>query len=382
MAPADVTSGFDTPDGTSRASAGHRHAVGENDRERASIMHEERESQKQRDSREHDVQQRVLRPAPIKTAIEGLQEENSSSEQARAGGRHCVELLSDVLAQQEARPTTQLSSMRVQPAQLLVPKSPLIGASLHGGVARSCAVGGGAGLTTAAVYGQLEARDMILDLSDLSYGDCNGAEPELIGKGSMGVLYSAVLRARSGAQHAVAVKHSLLSECGSSGPAVGVEVLRSMLMGAKIQAHPNIVEFVGAVMHNTHGPLLVYERIDGVNLDYYYQRMQQSVARKIWRPKLDAALNWCSQVFAALDWLHAGDYAIMHRDVKPSNLMLLHGNERVKLIDFGLSREVPDQCDRELSREPHAPARDDLTSKTGKSNISTSKCGLISSDWI
>jgi len=146
-------------------------------------------------------------------------------------------------------------------------------------------------------------------------------------------------------------------------------------MGAKIKAHPNIVEFVGAVIHNTHGALLVYERIDGINLDCYYQMQKAHLAKKAWRPRLDAALSWCLQVFAALDWLHTGDDAIMHRDVKPSNLMLQQGNERVKLIDFGLARQAPDRCD--LSpRASHAPARGDFTSKTGTWNLIQSKCGL------
>ena len=58
-------------------------------------------------------------------------------------------------------------------------------------------------------------------------------------------------------------------------------------------ADPNIVEFVGAVLHKSHGPLLVYERVDGVNMEDYFQMKQRCSRRRgAWRPKLHTALSW------------------------------------------------------------------------------------------
>lgn len=54
----------------------------------------------------------------------------------------------------------------------------------------------------------------------------------------------------------------------------------------------------------------------------------------------------CEQIFAqssdALAYLHTLDPQIVHRDVKPDNLMILHRRPRdlfIKFADFGMSRE-------------------------------------------
>jgi len=52
----------------------------------------------------------------------------------------------------------------------------------------------------------------------------------------------------------------------------------------------------------------------------------------------DAAIFLCYQVLKALNYLKTemGDLHVMHRDVKPSNI-LLSRNGSVKICDFGIS---------------------------------------------
>ena len=42
-----------------------------------------------------------------------------------------------------------------------------------------------------------------------------------------------------------------------------------MEMGDQVPPHPNIVEFMGVIEHPCSGLLLVYEFIDGMNLEDY-----------------------------------------------------------------------------------------------------------------
>jgi serine/threonine protein kinase len=168
--------------------------------------------------------------------------------------------------------------------------------------------------------------------------DASGVE--VIGKGSMGVIYKASLRVRNCVRD-VAVKQ--LHDCDRNSP-TGHEqlqaLLREMMLGMQVKPHPNVIEFIGAIKHPSHGALLVLELIDGIDMEQYFE--QHQAQHQDWRPQLDEALEWGRQVYSALDHLHTGDVQLMHRDVKPSNLMLFNRTvdsfESVKLIDFGLAR--------------------------------------------
>ncbi len=94
--------------------------------------------------------------------------------------------------------------------------------------------------------------------------------------------------------------------------------------------HPNIVEYVahGSTPDGTH--YLVMEWVDGENL-----------AQRLDRTGLDArdTVALAIQIARALGAMHA--HRIVHRDVKPSNLMLVGGRvDQVKLVDFGVARRT------------------------------------------
>ena len=111
---------------------------------------------------------------------------------------------------------------------LFLPCSPVSGKAVHGGIA--CCISSPGDQSLASACAQLQARDMILDLSDLS------ACTDVLGQGSMGVLFAATL-SRQGTERPVAVKHRLPSEtaAGCPGPDSMKDTIWSMLMGAKIK---------------------------------------------------------------------------------------------------------------------------------------------------
>jgi len=200
-----------------------------------------------------------------------------------------------------------------------------------------------ASVDTNTVYDVLEARDMIFDFKDFTYS------PRVLGKGAMGIVHKASLRMQSGKDRTVAVKQMLPTRSRASGNEEANEerqaLLMEMKMGAKVQPHPNIVDFLGVIRHPIHGPLLAFEFIDGISLQECFQRRQAK--HLAWKPNLSTALTWGQQLFAALDALHTLRVPVIHRDVKPSNLMLFSPTqsgsyEILKLIDFGVSCEEMD----------------------------------------
>ncbi len=96
-------------------------------------------------------------------------------------------------------------------------------------------------------------------------------------------------------------------------------------------AHENVVT-VHQVEGNGHLPYLVMQYIDGDSL-------QELVGRD---GPLDVttALRMTAQIAAALSAAHA--QGLVHRDVKPANILVGAAGQRVWITDFGLARAVDD----------------------------------------
>ena len=92
-------------------------------------------------------------------------------------------------------------------------------------------------------------------------------------------------------------------------------------------SHPNIVA-VYDVSRSSELEYIVMELIDGITLKQY---MQKKGNKLNWRE----ALHFITQITKALG--HAHSRGIIHRDIKPHNIMVLRDGS-VKVADFGIAR--------------------------------------------
>ncbi|MDB4995725.1 MAG: Protein kinase [Myxococcaceae bacterium] len=111
-------------------------------------------------------------------------------------------------------------------------------------------------------------------------------------------------------------------------------------------SHPNIVACFDFVKTDDE-MYLVLEHVDGFTLAELLAKKSRLP------PELVAHIG--AEVARAL--VHAHERGIVHRDVKPSNILLSKRGE-VKLVDFGIAqRERLPTADEPLGQSPHATAR-------------------------
>ena len=140
-----------------------------------------------------------------------------------------------------------------------------------------------------------------------------------VAQGGMGTLY---LAHDATLDRLVALK---LFQSGVDDPEARDRFAREARAAAAL-SHPNIVTIYDFGDYTSH-PYIVMEFIQGETLaDVIHRKALVGVATK---------LKWMEQLCSAVGYAHAG--GIIHRDVKPPNLMIdPHG--RLKVLDFGIAR--------------------------------------------
>ncbi len=143
---------------------------------------------------------------------------------------------------------------------------------------------------------------------------------ELIGVGGMADIY----KARDITEDRVVAVKILKTEFAGSEDFM--RRFRNESKAIALLSHPNIVKIYD-VGFTEKLQFIVMEYIDGINLSEYISK--QGVLK--WKD----VVHFTMQILKALQ--HAHDRGIVHRDIKPQNVMLL-SDGTIKVMDFGIAR--------------------------------------------
>jgi TonB family protein len=144
---------------------------------------------------------------------------------------------------------------------------------------------------------------------------------EEIGRGAMGVVYRATDPVIGRAVAIKVINEGYLTSVGVTPSEYFERFQREAEVAGRLN-HPGI-----AKIYDLGPNFIVMEYIDGQNL--------ATQIRASTRQRLSEVLDTVGQIAAALDHAHAN--GVIHRDVKPANI-LLRPDGMVKVMDFGLAR--------------------------------------------
>lgn len=151
----------------------------------------------------------------------------------------------------------------------------------------------------------------------------------VLGKGAMGVVYAGV---DPNLERQVAIKTIRLQTLSAEAAAEFEGRFRTEARSAARLHHPNIVSVFDSGQDGDT-TFLVMELIEGQDLKHHLEAGARFSVR--------TALLMVHDLLLALE--HAHQQKVVHRDVKPANI-LIESNGRIKLTDFGVARiQDPDE---------------------------------------
>jgi serine/threonine-protein kinase len=145
-------------------------------------------------------------------------------------------------------------------------------------------------------------------------------DPEQIGRGGMGDIYRAT---DSVLGRVVAIK--ILADRHARDESVRERFTREALSAARLSGEPNTVTIYDVGEHDDR-PYIVMEYLGGGSLD--------EVLRSGGAASPERVFTWLEEAAHALDAAHRE--GVVHRDVKPANLML-DGEGHIHVADFGIA---------------------------------------------
>lgn len=96
-------------------------------------------------------------------------------------------------------------------------------------------------------------------------------------------------------------------------------------------SHPGICEVYAFFRHHSFGNAIEMEWVDGINL-------KEALETERWSSEKRGRI--LDELLDALQYIHSRQ--VVHKDLKPSNIMITHNGDHVKIIDFGVADQ---DCD-------------------------------------
>lgn len=153
-----------------------------------------------------------------------------------------------------------------------------------------------------------------------------------LGRGGMAEVYEAYRTDKLQSRVAIKVLHASYAHLPEYQKRFEAEALTL----SKLE-DPGVVRIIDFVRQDNNEAFLVMDYLDGTSLATYLKEQPEH------RLSVDTALRFCAQAASTLNSIHKLN--IMHRDLKPGNLMLVEdaavpeGN-RIKIVDFGIARST------------------------------------------
>ncbi|XP_076189355.1 mitogen-activated protein kinase kinase kinase 7 isoform X3 [Aptenodytes patagonicus] len=171
---------------------------------------------------------------------------------------------------------------------------------------------------SAAASAEMIETPPVLNFEEIDYKEIE--VEEVVGRGAFGVVCKAKWRAKD-----VAIKQI---ESESERKAFIVELRQLSRVN-----HPNIVKLYGACLNPV---CLVMEYAEGGSL---YNVLHG--AEPLPHYTAAHAMSWCLQCSQGVAYLHSmKPKALIHRDLKPPNLLLVAGGTVLKICDFGTACDI------------------------------------------
>jgi predicted Ser/Thr protein kinase len=102
----------------------------------------------------------------------------------------------------------------------------------------------------------------------------------------------------------------------------------------RVLAHLPVVPRLYDFVHQGQSAFLIMEYIRGQDL---LKVMEKNGNRPF---PLERVIEWGKSICDVLTQMHSQSPPLVHRDIKPDNIMLLEDQRSIKLIDFGTARDV------------------------------------------